>query len=167
MDASEGRDRLKAVRAAGGKVTIEELDAIWGVLPPVRPEEILGAWAGSEFVSGHSFEGQLERARWHGKTFASLTEVTPLVCRDENGELFANEEMAKGGASLWMVEFRGEATATMVYDGRPVLDHFKRVDDSTLLGVMNGKGVLDNGRHYYFLLQREETAPRAAHGEET
>jgi hypothetical protein len=54
-----------------------------------------------------------------------------------------------------MVEFRGESTATMVYDGRPVLDHFKRVDEGTLLGVMNGKGVLDDGRHYYFVLERD------------
>ncbi|XVU29250.1 DUF4334 domain-containing protein [Actinoplanes sp. CA-054009] len=155
MDAIEARERLGAVRAAGGQVTIDELDAIWAALAPVRVEELIGSWAGSEFVSGHSFEGQLERARWYGKTFTSAGDVAPLVCRGEDGKLFANEAMAKGGASLWMVEFRGEVTATMVYDGRPVLDHFKRVDDTTLLGVMNGKGVLDeDGRHYYFRLDR-------------
>ncbi|XVV16344.1 DUF4334 domain-containing protein [Actinoplanes sp. CA-131856] len=154
MDAIEARERLEAVRAAGGKVTIDELDAIWAALAPVRAEELIGSWAGSEFVSGHSFEGQLGRARWYGKTFTSVTDVAPLVCWNERGELEANEAMAKGGASLWMVEFRGEVTATMVYDGRPVLDHFKRVDDTTLLGVMNGKGVLDGGRHYYFLLDK-------------
>ena len=43
----------------------------------------------------------------------------------------------------------------MVYDGQPVIDHFKRVDDDTLLGVMNGKGVRHEGRHYYFVLERE------------
>ncbi len=45
----------------------------------------------------------------------------------------------------------------MVYDGRPVLDHFKQVDPATLMGIMNGRPeqVLDDGRHYYFLLERD------------
>ncbi len=63
-------------------------------------------------------------------------------------------EVAKGAASLWTVEFRGEPTATMVYDGQPVLDHFKWAGRDTLLGVMNGKGVRDHGRFYYFRLDR-------------
>ncbi len=39
-----------------------------------------------------------------------------------------------------------------------VFDHFKRVDDRTLMGIMNGKAghVLDaQGQHYYFGLERE------------
>ncbi|GGL94100.1 hypothetical protein GCM10010129_42550 [Streptomyces fumigatiscleroticus] len=43
----------------------------------------------------------------------------------------------------------------MVYDGQPVLDHFKRVDDGTLMGIMNGKHVpADDGPFYYFVLER-------------
>ncbi|GIF02042.1 DUF4334 domain-containing protein [Paractinoplanes rishiriensis] len=154
MDRTEARARFAAVRAAGGKVTIDELDEWWAALEPVRTDELVGTWAGSEFVSGHRFEGRLAAMRWYGKTFTSQAEVVPLLCRDAQGELYANTEAAKGGASLWMVEFRGESTATMVYDGQPVLDHFKWVDADTLLGVMNGKGVLDDGRHYYFVLRR-------------
>jgi len=154
MNVVEAGTRIAAIREAGGKVTADELDELWAALVPVRPDEILGSWKGGEFVSGHSFEGRLAQAGWHGKTFTTVTDVAPLVCRDADGKLFVNKEMAKGGASLWMVEFRGEVTATMVYDGQPVLDHFKKVDDSTLLGVMNGKGVLDNGQHYYFYLDR-------------
>lgn len=155
MDAATARSRIAGIRAAGGKTTIDDLDELWAALPPVSPEEILGAWRGSEFASGHRFEGYLPRIRWHGKRFDSRTEVAPLVCRDGDGNLFDDVDRAKGGASLWPVEFRGEVTATMVYDGQPVLDHFKRIDDGTLLGVMNGKGVLDDGRHYYFVLERE------------
>jgi len=155
MNADEARTRIAAIREAGGKTTIDELDEVWAALPTVRPEQILGAWKGGEFVSGHAFEGKLQRARWHGKRFDSLTEVAPLVCRDDRGALFDNVEMAKGGASLWSIEFRGESTAAMVYDGQPVFDHFKQVDDATLLGVMNGKGVFDHGRHYYFVLERD------------
>jgi hypothetical protein len=148
-------NRFFEVLRDGGKVTTGELDEIWAQLEPVRPEEILGTWKGGEFVTGHRFEGTLAKIGWYGKTFTSLTDVAPLVCRDPSGSLYANHELAGGGASLWMVEFRGEATATMVYDGKPVLDHFKRVDSRTLLGVMNGKGVLDGDRFYYFYLERD------------
>jgi hypothetical protein len=155
MDATAARTRITEIRSTGGQTTIDELDGLWAALPPARPGDILGSWKGSEFTSGHRFEGYLPKIRWHGKRFTSYADVAPLVCRDENGELFDDVERAKGGASLWTVEFRGEPTATMVYDGQPVLDHFKWIDDDTLLGVMNGKGVLDDGRHYYFVLERE------------
>jgi hypothetical protein len=62
--------------------------------------------------------------------------------------------MGNGEASLWMEEFRGEITATMVYDGQPVHDHFKGIDDTAVMGIMNGQGVVDNGRYVYFYLER-------------
>ena len=34
----------------------------------------------------------------------------------------------------------------MVYDGQPIHDHFKRVDDDTVMGIMNGKARLQDGR---------------------
>jgi hypothetical protein len=42
----------------------------------------------------------------------------------------------------------------MVYDGQPVFDHFKRVDDNTLMGIMNGKKLRPSGNFFYFLLER-------------
>ena len=61
--------------------------------------------------------------------------------------------MGKGEASLWMEEFRGEVTATMVYDGQPIHDHFKIVDDNAVMGIMNGKAGVDQ-RHVRLLLSR-------------
>ncbi|MFT4085549.1 MAG: DUF4334 domain-containing protein [Gordonia sp. (in: high G+C Gram-positive bacteria)] len=133
----------------------EELDAIWAALPTVGVDEILGGWHGGELPSGHRMDGQLQLVGWHGKRFRSRYDVAPMVCRDAEGELYSNTEIGKGEASLWMVEFRGEVTASMVYDGQPVIDHFKRVDDDTLMGVMNGKTSLVRDRHFYFYLQRE------------
>ncbi|MFD0163221.1 DUF4334 domain-containing protein [Streptomyces decoyicus] len=155
MDVEQARARLAAIRAAGSKVSTDELDQLWAALETVRPEEILGSWKGSAFVTGHRVEGMLDQANWHGKHFRSPSDVQPLICRDAEGELFSHVELGKGEASLWMVEFRGETTATMVYDGQPIFDHFKSIDADTLLGVMNGKGVLDEGRHFYFVLERD------------
>ena len=75
-------------------------------------------------------------------------------CLDAEGNRFSNKDAMKGEASLWMEEFRGEVTATMVYDGAPVHDHFKKVDDTTVMGIMNGKGGVVDGRHLYFFLER-------------
>ena len=147
------RTRLDALR--DGAASYDDLEALWADCPPVRATDILGSWAGSDFGPGHPVHEMLATSGWHGKRFESTRKAHPLICRNDDGELFSNAELGQGLASLWDVEFRGEVTASMVYDGQPVIDHFKRVDDDTLLGVMNGKGVRHEGRHYYFVLERE------------
>jgi hypothetical protein len=154
MDLDEARTRFTQLRESEGQVADADLDEVWAAIEAVRPEEILGAWKGDEFRTGHRANGSLATIGWYGKTFDAVLDAHPLVCRGADGELYSNLEAGKGGASLWLVEFRGESTATMVYDGQPIFDHFKRVDDHTLMGIMNGKGVLDGDRHYYFLLER-------------
>lgn len=46
----------------------------------------------------------------------------------------------------------------MVYDGQPTHDHFKKIDENAVMGIMNGKKVLDTstgvGRYFYFYLER-------------
>jgi hypothetical protein len=151
------RQRFDELRAADN-ADPGDLDALWADLAPVTVDEILGAWRGGDFSTGHIASTVLEQVRWHGKRFDGPLDAKPLICRDEDGELYSN--LAAGGgaeASLWPVEFRGETTATMVYDAMPVFDHFKRVEADTLMGIMNGKlesafGVKDL---YYFWLERD------------
>jgi hypothetical protein len=135
-----------------------ELDAWWSTLVPARIEDMIGEWAGGEFTTGHRMNGLLEQAGWFGKTFTSADDVQPLVCLDADGKKFSNIALGKGEASLWLEDFRGEVTATMVYDGQPVHDHFKKIDDNAVMGIMNGKQALDfssgAGRHLYFYLER-------------
>ncbi|MGB3301287.1 DUF4334 domain-containing protein [Gordonia sp. (in: high G+C Gram-positive bacteria)] len=134
-----------------------DLDAIWAALPVVQVEELIGSWVGGELPTGHPMDGQLPVVKWHGKTFNSWFDVKPMVCRNDDGELYSNTEIGKGEASAWMVGFRGETTASMIYDGQPVIDHFKRVDDKTLMGIMNGKTSLVRDHHFYFFLVREDS----------
>jgi hypothetical protein len=49
-----------------------------------------------------------------------------------------------------MIEHRGVVTATMSYDALPINDHFRRVDDATLLGVMDLRGAPP----FFFVLRR-------------
>lgn len=151
---SSAREKFNELKARTGKIADAELDEFWETLAPMTLDGMIGEWKGGEFDTGHRMNGQLEKARWFGKTFKSVNDVQPLVCLDVDGNKFSNVEMGKGEASLWLEEFRGEVTATMVYDGQPVHDHFKKIDDDAVMGIMNGKRVLDNGRYYYFFLER-------------
>lgn len=55
-------------------------------------------------------------------------------------------------ARLRMVECRGQLSAAMIYDDLPIIDHFRRVDDHTMLGMMDMRGM---PRPFFFLLQRD------------
>ncbi len=151
------RTRFDGLRAAE-HADPADLDALWSDLATVEVDEMLGAWRGGDFATGHVASAVLEKVRWYGKRFDSPLEAVPLVCRDENGELHSNLAAGGGGeASLWPVGFRGEVTATMVYDKLPVLDHFKKVDADTVMGIMNGKLATTFGIDdlYYFWLERD------------
>ncbi|MEO6793113.1 MAG: DUF4334 domain-containing protein [Mycobacterium sp.] len=154
MSDELARTTFQRLRERPDTIADAELDEFWATLPPATVEQMIGDWRGGEFVTGHKMNGQLEKVGWFGKSFRSATDVQPLVCLDADGNKFSNIKLGKGEASLWAEEFRGEVVATMVYDGQPTHDHFKRVDGDTVLGIMNGKGVLDNGRYFYFYLER-------------
>ncbi len=53
--------------------------ALFDGLPTVAPEEMIGAWRGEGFPTGHPLDGVLEAFRWQGKRFESLEDVHPLV----------------------------------------------------------------------------------------
>jgi Domain of unknown function (DUF4334)/GXWXG protein len=59
---------------------------------------------------------------------------------------------SKPTARLRMVEYRGVVTATMCYDRQPINDHFRLVDDDTVVGAMDLRGM---EQPFLFVLQRE------------
>lgn len=97
-----------------------------------------GAWAGGLVRTGHPGEQQLGKVRWAGKIFHDDDDVDPIVVLDADGRRAVSAMMGK--ARLRMVRHRGVVTATMIYDQHPILDHFRRVDDDLVLGVMDRKG---------------------------
>jgi hypothetical protein len=56
-------------------------------------------------------------------------------------------------ARLHMSEHRGVLTATIIYDALPIFDIFRRVDDDTVLGLMDLRGM---NIPFFFSLRREE-----------
>lgn len=59
-------------------------------------------------------------------------------------------------ARLRTVVHRGVATAAMTYDALPVEDAFRAVDDDTLLGLMEARGM---ERPFFFVLRRLRERP--------
>lgn len=158
MTAALARKRFTEFKERTDQLSDTELDDFWATLEPASIDFMIGEWKGGEFQTGHKANGFMERLNWFGKTFVSAADAKPLVCLDAEGNKFSNTEAMQGEASLWMEEFRGEVVASMVYDGAPVHDHFKVVDENAVVGIMNGKGALDfssgTGRHLYFYLER-------------
>jgi hypothetical protein len=54
-------------------------------------------------------------------------------------------------ARLRMMEYRGKVSATMIYDHLPINDMFRKVDDNTVLGVMDFK---NSPQPFFFVLKR-------------
>jgi hypothetical protein len=59
---------------------------------------------------------------------------------------------SKSRARLRMTEYRGKTSATMIYDQLPINDVFRKLDDNSVLGVMDLKGMKDP---FFFKLKRE------------
>lgn len=148
---------LDALRA--GEVPDDDLPALWRTLPPLAPTELRGLWRGWGVTRGHRAGRLLVRSRWYGKLFRADDDVAPIVCETDDGTLVADAALARGGASLRALAHDGLTTAAMVYDGQPIVDHFVRLAPDAVLGVMTGRATLDDGRSYFFVLERSEDRP--------
>lgn len=130
--------RFRQFVESTSKVALEDLYAFFDNLEAVDTSFMLGAWEGGVFNTGHPGEQQLAVLSWAGKTFHSDNDVDPIISRTAEGKREANPILGK--ATLRSVRYRGVVTATMVYDQHPVFDHFRKITDSLVLGVMDRKG---------------------------
>lgn len=142
-------------RMRAGDLPDGDLPGIWSSLPAVRPDELRGLWRGWAVSRGHRVQRRLDRSAWYGKLFTSDDEVAPLVCRTPDDTLRADVALAGGGASLRSMAHLGVVTAAMVYDTRPIIDLFVRLSPTEVLGVMTGRDTDDDGRPFFFVLERD------------
>jgi len=88
------------------------------------------------------------RARFGSKATPTLIQVTRLLFWTSHSQ-----------ARLRLQEFRGKVSAVMIYDHFPIIDAFRRVDDDTVMGLMDEKGGNEcNGvpQFYFFRLVRDD-----------
>ncbi|GAA3929849.1 DUF4334 domain-containing protein [Actinomadura viridis] len=121
-------------------------------LDPVLPAFMHGTWEGGLFDENDPMGATLTRMRWYGKRFRDDEDVEPLLCRDEDGAIHSFTGM--GLARLRAIAYRGTLSAAMVYDDRPIIDHFRRVTDDVVAGAMDAKG--QDSVLYFHLTRRPE-----------
>ena len=160
--------------------TTEDALKVYDELPSVSIDDMLGRWKGFEIKTDHIMDGLLELSGWYGKIFISTEEVYPLVMYSEDkrslwslnpkhiplGVDFPKSKVLqtmmrlakpflrtkRSKARLRMVEHRGKITASMIYDDKAIYDHFAKIDDNTVLGCMDLKGV---SQPYFWVMQRD------------
>jgi hypothetical protein len=182
MNQTVTGDNAGRLAAVQGGCTSEQACALFDDLPVVVAEEITGRWRGSELPTGHPFDGLLTASGWYGKQFDDPETVHPLLFSGSGEVFAVDPRkmplglagrvplsvVVVGGklinvlepvlrttqprARLRNLEYRGKTSAAMIYDHVPVIDVFRRVDEHTLLGVMDQRGV---DQPYFFMLQRD------------
>ncbi|KAJ6508375.1 hypothetical protein C8R45DRAFT_1059908 [Mycena sanguinolenta] len=142
-------DQYLAIMKAGGKASEDVATKIFDQLKPIEPSFLMGEWEGADFDTGHPLSGSLKQINWAGKTFRTEEDVEPIVVHGEGGKRTSLE--AYGRARVREIKFRGVVSAAMVYDERPVIDHFRFVNEDTVAGLMDTKAAPPG---YHFHLKR-------------
>lgn len=178
--APTGDHAAKLARLQDG-CTTEQVWELFDELPTARAEELSGRWKGSELATGHPLDGLLTASGWYGKQFDDTENVHPLlfsaggdIFAVEPRKLafgfagrFPPRAVAVGRrllsvlqpvlrtrkprARLRNVEYHGKLGAAMIYDNLPIIDVFRRVDEDTLVGVMDLRNI---EQPYFFVLHR-------------
>ncbi|UYL07749.1 DUF4334 domain-containing protein [Bdellovibrio sp. SKB1291214] len=163
--------------------TTEEILALFDSLPPADLDFLNGRWKGFEVKTEHPLDGLLENSGWYGKLFKDTNDVHPLLFYSHDKQsVFAIDpllvplcisEYVPRSKSLQqfvslakpviqtktpkartrLIQYRGKLTASMIYDAKPIIDHFAKLDEKHLLGIMDLKG---SQKPYAFILERDD-----------
>ena len=146
-------------------------------LAPVTVDEMSGRWRGEVVPTGHKMDPLLPATGWWGKAFEGPEDVHPLL-HGAAGRVAVNPALLplglavhmppalvrltfplirpliatrKPSARLRMMEYRGVTSATMIYDAKPICDVFRRIDETSVLGLMDLRGAAP----FFFQLTRD------------
>jgi hypothetical protein len=150
-------------------VTIEELLGDWvgGEIPTGHPMNgLLGpmGWHGKRFVTADDVHPLVMDGR-DGARYSLNPGLLPVSALLRHRALLDNPRLQRAARSLAptlrtrapkarlrMLEYRGVVTAAMCYDQQPIHDVFRKVDENTVLGAMDMRGLDEPG---VFFLRRE------------
>ena len=150
-------------------VTVEELLGRWtgGEIPTGNPMDgLLGrfGWHGKRFDSADDVH-PLVMNRADGTTFSLHPGLVPLPTLLRFPAALRNPALARAAralgpalatraprARLRTTRYRGVDSATMCYDDLPIHDVFRTVDDDTVVGAMDMRGL---AQPFMFVLRRE------------
>ena len=158
-------------------MTPEDALAWFDGLAPVTVDEMSGRWKGAAVPTGQKLDPLLTAAGWWGKAFDGAEDVHPLL-HGPDGAHAVNPALVpltlgvhvppalvrltfpllrpfittrKPRARLRMLAHRGVVSATMIYDAKPICDVFRRIDETSVLGLMDQRGA----EPFFFRLTRD------------
>ncbi len=132
---------------SGEACSAEVLMPLFEQLEPASMEFMMGQWHGGKFDGGKD----PDPINWYGKRFESTSHVEPMLCRKEDGTVYAWDNW--GQAQLREVALGGKVQACLIYDKMPMMDYFRVVSDDIVLGLGDIKGrPLD----FFFWLERDK-----------
>lgn len=144
MSAEQTLERIISSKEA---CPAETLMPLFEQLEPAPADFMIGQWHGGKFDGGKD----PDPINWYGKRFESRTHVEPLLCRKEDGTVYAWDKW--GAAQLREVEFGGKVQACLIYDEKPMMDYFRKINDNLVLGLGDIKGLPTD---FFFWLERDE-----------
>lgn len=115
-------------------------------LEPATIEFMIGQWHGGKFDGGAT----PDPINWYGKRFVSREYAEPLLCRKEDGTVYAWENW--GAAQLRDVAYGGKVQACLIYDEKPMMDYFRKVNENVVIGLGDIKG---QSVDFFFWLERD------------
>ena len=149
---SQAEETFFSVLNGAGAPEPEQVLELFSQLEPVSVDSMIGLWRVAAFgraprdpIAVPPGPGALRQhqgigmRKLYGKRFVTRDDAEPIVCRDEDGSLVASVDF--GVARLRELSFRGTSSAGMVYDTQPWIDYFRKLDDDTLVAVIDMKGT--------------------------
>lgn len=95
-------------------------------------EFMFGQWRGG------SFSGQTTITNFYGKRFNSPEHCEPMLRTDDEGNVYAWGDW--GEARLREVGYWDKVQSAVIYDDRPLMDYFRKVNDDLVIGLGDWKG---------------------------
>ena len=140
-------DTLLRIIRSGEACPAETLMPLYDQLQPASAKQMIGQWHGGKFDGG----AEPNPINWYGKRFVSRTEVEPMLCRKEDGTIYAWDKW--GAAQLREVAFGDKVQACLIYDTLPMMDYFRKVSEDLVLGLADIKG---RPTDFFFWLERDK-----------
>ncbi|KAL9008838.1 MAG: hypothetical protein Q9173_006079 [Seirophora scorigena] len=157
MGSNTAEQQVVTLIKKGGPVAEAEVEKVFNALQPLPSREFLfGSWGGGGFDTGHEGYAGLVKARWAGKDFRGVDDVDPIMVFDERDRRVWNEDW--GRASLREMVFRGVTSTAMIYDIKPIFDHFRWVNEDLVMGAMDYPKMYGTESTLYFYLTRRKDA---------
>lgn len=124
-------------------------------------------WWGKRFLNADDVHPLVFESRG-GSTFSVNPALMPMGLAARAGRLVRSQpgrvlgraviglaRTRRPAARLRMMEYRGVVTATMSYDALPINDHFRRVDEDTVIGIMDFRQIPEP---FVFALRRDPSS---------